>query len=501
MMQAYFTAGYMLQVGVASAVLYGAYWLLLRQTAHHVWSRVLLLAVYVLPWLLPLVRLPLPAFAAADLPAFWQDLPLAAAGQLSNDVAVLADAAATVPWYQQLNWSLLLWMPTILLLGQVVWGELRLQALMRRCAWRQCTEGTAWVSTAVDTPFSWRGRVFMPAALWHQSSARQAIMLHEGAHATLRHSLDLYIAMLVRALGWWNPVWWLAHPSLKLVHEYQADAICTRQLDKQSYAWLLAISSYNSITEETSHAFFQSPLKARLKMMMQSQKVSWQPWLLVPVLAVLIWSFSVASSQQAELPMLKPLRVLVDAGHGGEDPGVQIGNLQEKALTLQLAKAMQRSAASFQLEVVLTRESDELPVPANKNESLRRRVAMIEESGADVVLSLHIGSAAPGNNRSAKRGVDAFVPANNPGMLTDCKRMASILLQELEGGPLPVNKRLLQRKEQGIYILDKSSKPVVLVELGYLTNEQDAAILQQADKQVELAEKLLAGLRAYAQQR
>ncbi|MCU0335216.1 MAG: N-acetylmuramoyl-L-alanine amidase [Chitinophagaceae bacterium] len=499
-MQIYFTAGYMLQVVVASALLYAAYWLLLRQTSSHTWGRFLLLGVYLLPWVLPLVRLPLPADAAANWPSIWPDLPLAA-GQLSNDTAAQANPLKAAEWHQQLHWSYLLWLPTVVLLGQAIAGVLRLYKLKRCCKQLWCSEGTAWVGDAVDMPFSWCGQVFVPTALWQQPAARPAILLHENAHAVLHHSVDLYATMLVRAVGWWNPVWWLAHPSLKLVHEYQADAICTRQLDKHTYAWLLATSGYNTVADKTSHAFFQSPLKARITMMMQSKKMNWQRWLLVPVLAILIGSFGVASHKPAGLPVLKPLRVLVDAGHGGNDPGVQIGDLQEKALTLQLAKAMQRNAAAFQLEVVLTRDGDELPVPADRNESLRKRVAMIEEVGADVVLSLHIGAAAPGKNRATKRGVDAFVPANNPAMLGDSKRMASLLLQALADGPLPVNKNLLQRKEQGIYILDKSSKPVVLVELGYLTNEQDAAILQQAEKQAELAEKLLAGLRAYAQQR
>lgn len=501
MTQAYFSVAYMIEALAVSAVLFGCYWLLYRRTAQHRFNRWLLLAVLCLPWLFPLVRLPLPVGAAADLPLVWDNLPVAP-GQWWDDANITATEGHDGAWHGRLSVWWLAWIPTVWLAVRHILGWRLLQQLRRHSIQYTQQGCVIWVSEAIGTPFSWRRAVYMPSGIWQQPEARQAVLLHEAAHLQQAHAVDVYLSLLVRAVGWWNPVWWLTQRELRMVHEYEADAAATRHIDKYQYAALLVHGGWGTAPVATSHAFFQSPLKARIKMMMKQSttKAYWKRWLLLPAAACLLWVFSVATKLPAQPTMLQPLRVLIDPGHGGDDPGVKLGEQQEKALTLQIAKAMQERAGAYQLEVVLTREDDELPIPGNRNESLRRRVALVTETKADVFISLHIG-ATVGKNSKSRRGVDAFVANNNPAILPESRRLASMVLQSLEAGPLPVNKTILQRKEQGIYVLDKCPSPAVLLELGYLTDAKDAEILRQPEHLQALAGQILAALQAYARQR
>jgi N-acetylmuramoyl-L-alanine amidase len=169
-------------------------------------------------------------------------------------------------------------------------------------------------------------------------------------------------------------------------------------------------------------------------------------------------------------------------------------NINEKDLTLLLAKALQQKAEGTNINVILTRNGDELPVPGNKDESLRKRVALAQD--ADAMVSLHIG-AAPPRSKTNPGGVVAFVAGKNDEHAKLSMPLANAMLNGFTGGPLKVEPNIHQRTEPGIYVLDSNPKPAVLLEVGFITNSTDLAVLSSTEGINKLADCLLKGLQQY----
>ncbi|AJE47621.1 N-acetylmuramoyl-L-alanine amidase [Celeribacter indicus] len=199
-----------------------------------------------------------------------------------------------------------------------------------------------------------------------------------------------------------------------------------------------------------------------------------------------------------------PIRVVLDPGHGGIDPGAERDGLKEADLMLAFARDLRDvliRAGHF--EVTLTREEDVF-VP------LETRVTLAREAGADVLLSLHADAIAEGraegatvytlaerasdvaSQKLAERhdradllaGVDLSgtddeiatvlmdMARTETSPRTD--RFADILVKHLEAG-VGMHKR--PRLEAGFSVLKAPDMPSVLLELGFLSSPRDRAKL------------------------
>ena len=103
-----------------------------------------------------------------------------------------------------------------------------------------------------------------------------------------------------------------------------------------------------------------------------------------------------ASSEQVEIAAERPC-VIIDAGHGGKDPGkVGVDGSLEKDINLQIARKLQRFLVMADVDVVLTRESDaglyDEDAPNKKVQDMKNRVSIIEEKKPDLTVSIHQNS-------------------------------------------------------------------------------------------------------------
>ena len=90
-------------------------------------------------------------------------------------------------------------------------------------------------------------------------------------------------------------------------------------------------------------------------------------------------------------------RVVIDAGHGGDDPGkVGINGANEKDVNLEIARLVKQYLEMSDVEVVMTRESDEglndEDAPNKKVQDMKRRIALIEEEAPALTVSIHQNS-------------------------------------------------------------------------------------------------------------
>lgn len=180
--------------------------------------------------------------------------------------------------------------------------------------------------------------------------------------------------------------------------------------------------------------------------------------------------------------------VVVDPGHGGHNPGAVDNGVQEAdinlSVALQLKDKLQREGA----KVIMTRQSDQSV--ANKNSSLgqelQARVDIAEKNNADLFISIHSNSN-PDKNIA---GAMTFYPQDRSSQLA-----------------LDVQQSLVQQTgavDKGIspatfYVLRKTSMPSILVEMGFVTNKQEAGKLSDYSYQSKIAQGVFNGVVRYLQ--
>ena len=177
------------------------------------------------------------------------------------------------------------------------------------------------------------------------------------------------------------------------------------------------------------------------------------------------------------------LLVMIDPGHGGKDPGaIGIAGVQEKdiilPISLRIAKILQENG----VETVLTRDSDYFV-------TLPGRVEMAQRTGADIFVSIHANSA--GLNRPEVSGLETYYYDSG---LELARTVHNKILQN-------VNVKDRRVRKARFYVLRKNSIPSILVELGYLTGEEDVANLQRSTYQNQMAEAIAQGILQYLKQR
>ena len=182
--------------------------------------------------------------------------------------------------------------------------------------------------------------------------------------------------------------------------------------------------------------------------------------------------------------------VVIDAGHGGDDPGkIGINNALEKEINLQIAKEIKKSLEKAGITVVMTRENDS-SLKNSKAEDMRERVKIIDESKAKIAVSIHQNSFPS----EAEKGAQVFYFSESE----EGVKIAQILQNHLKILD-PENKREI--KENNSYFLLKRTKtPTVIVECGFLSNWAEAEKLTETEYQKEIAQVISEGILAYMNQ-
>lgn len=231
----------------------------------------------------------------------------------------------------------------------------------------------------------------------------------------------------------------------------------------------------------------------------------------------------------SELKKNKNFIVAIDAGHGGEDPGA-IGHrrTQEADITLAIAKKLKNQLEELPgINAVLTRTGDYF-IP------LRKRVDIARRYQADLFVSIHCNASRDRNatgteiyflsltgatdeaarsvaeSENAADLVGGIPPETGDDLLSilfdlrqnDTIRRSSEIAEVLIDA-VAEDSRLVTRgvKQAGFVVLKAPEIPSVLVEVAFITNAREAAILRDAQFQTKFAEHLTDGIAAYKVQR
>ena len=189
--------------------------------------------------------------------------------------------------------------------------------------------------------------------------------------------------------------------------------------------------------------------------------------------------------------------VYLDAGHGGYDPGASYFGISEKSLTLVIQSRVKAKLEAEGYQVVTTRTSDTYVDLTD-----RSRAANASES--DIFVSIHINASGS----SAAQGIETYYyqpyaeyPSRinatyhaNPTRLSMSDTLANAIQSSLINATGAQNQGV---KRQTFAVLRETTAPAVLLELGFLSNPQEAARLNTSAYQETLANAIVAGIKSY----
>jgi len=185
--------------------------------------------------------------------------------------------------------------------------------------------------------------------------------------------------------------------------------------------------------------------------------------------------------------------VVIDAGHGGNDPGkVSPGGLEEKDINLQIAWYLKELLEAQDVIVYMTRTEDaglhKTDSANKKTEDLRRRCELINGKAPDCAVSIHQNSY----HEPEIKGAQTFYYEESG----EGKRLAEALQESLIRRADPDNHRKVKSNDS-YYMLKQTEVPIAIAECGFLSNPEEAEKLADPEYQKKLAWALHIGILRY----
>jgi len=190
---------------------------------------------------------------------------------------------------------------------------------------------------------------------------------------------------------------------------------------------------------------------------------------------------------EAVLPLTGRV-IVVDAGHGKEDPGTSYGDIYEKDINLSIALFLEKELGSLGAEVILTRDGDyDLSLPDakyRKKSDFDNRIKLINESNADLYLSIHLNFLSD----SSYYGPQVFYVNENKNL---AELIQSSMNEELNGD------RKVKKIPSDTYMYNKLKVDGVLIECGFLSNYNERNLLMTDGYQQLVAKSIAKGVVNY----
>ncbi|NLG81670.1 MAG: N-acetylmuramoyl-L-alanine amidase CwlD [Bacilli bacterium] len=198
--------------------------------------------------------------------------------------------------------------------------------------------------------------------------------------------------------------------------------------------------------------------------------------------------FNVQPVNSAPAKKMNEYVVYIDPGHGGYDGGAKANGLVEKDLNLTIGLRLRTYLETAGVKVLMTRTDDrDFVTPGNgtkKKRDLDKRIEMINKSDADLFISIHMNAIPDTRWRGAQTFYYDSYPENK--ILANC--IQESLVEYLQ------NTTRKAKEVKTLYLFKNVTKPGVLVEIGFLSNPDEARDLNNPHYQDKVAYALFLGI-------
>ena len=182
--------------------------------------------------------------------------------------------------------------------------------------------------------------------------------------------------------------------------------------------------------------------------------------------------------------------IVLDAGHGGWDPGMVSGKVEEKHINLSIAQKLQTFLEQGGATVIITR-LDDSDLAKSKSGDMNVRRLIANTSHADIFVSIHQNAYATSNVKGAQ--VFFFNESDNSQKL-------ATFVQERIKDFVDSNNKFKVKANSNYYVLKQTAMPAVLVECGFLTNYNERQKLTSEEYQEKMAWGIYLGIVDYFNQ-
>ena len=196
--------------------------------------------------------------------------------------------------------------------------------------------------------------------------------------------------------------------------------------------------------------------------------------------------------------------LLIDPGHGGMDGGASSASgVCEKDINLAISMQIKEFAETDGWKVVMTRETDislgdtkSKTIRGKKTADLIARKEMIKEVKPLAAVSIHLNSF---KQDGSVRGAQTFYPSGSGEaiILEESKKLAEAIQERLVTGIADGSERVALGKRD-VLMLKNPTVPIAIVECGFLSNEEEAKLLQDPEYQKKLARYIYEGIMIYS---
>lgn len=187
-------------------------------------------------------------------------------------------------------------------------------------------------------------------------------------------------------------------------------------------------------------------------------------------------------------------KIVIDAGHGEPDGGaVSKNGISEAGLNLAIALKLSEELETLGYEVILTRKDEmniaakdkQTPIRAMKVSDINNRIDIVNSSDADMLISIHMNNF----ENSKYYGWQTFYQKNSETSKVIAENIQTGITNQIEREnkrvALPIN---------NIKLIDKSQIPAVIVECGFLSNEEDLRLLLTDEYQMQIVNGIVEGV-------
>lgn len=184
--------------------------------------------------------------------------------------------------------------------------------------------------------------------------------------------------------------------------------------------------------------------------------------------------------------------LIIDAGHGGEDGGAISDNgILEKDINLLISNQTADLLNFLGFDVVKIRDddtslsTDEDTIRSRKVADMKKRLEIFNSSNNNIIISIHQNKFT----ESKYHGTQIFYSPNN----INSKTLAESIKTTVKALLQPENERECKESDSGIYLLKNTDKPAVIVECGFLSNEEECNKLTTNTYQKQMSYSIVMG--------
>jgi N-acetylmuramoyl-L-alanine amidase len=483
-------AVYLLKMVICTALMGTYYWIALRNKRFHYYNRFYLLLTVIISILIPFWNLQLVTFKSDNEQAI-RMFNVIYAG--NGEVELTRNSSNLFNWQQWL--AGLFFIVSLCALLSLAYRVIKIYRLKKHYPVSKMEEFDFINTDLQQAPFSFLKNIFWRNDISLDEITGQQILEHELTHIKERHSWDKLFMQIVLSVFWINPFFWLIKTELYFIHEFIADKKAVKNKDTSAFAAMLLRAQYGKAIFSPAQSFFYSPIKRRLTVLTTSKESRFsyaRRTVALPLLACVVLLFAFRLQKQNNTIIMNttaPFKLVIDAGHGGKDNGaIGINGEKEKEFSLRISKKIKELSAEYGIEAILTRDNDVFMSPTEK-------VNFANAQSADAFISIHVNVTTAGSESAEKSGMEVCISKDNI-KYDESEILGSAVLQALDKN-FHVNLSLLQ-KYVGIWVLKANTHPAILIECGYLDNDEDLKVLNDVSKVELMARKILEGVTLYA---